>query len=96
MQQISWEVVKIYPLKIDEIIYWEFLFISYFTYKLCVLRETGPLAPTCTAALSLWKPHYLLHPDELVIFELSHVRPQCQLTVHQELLPTFLIQVLEG
>ena len=41
MQQISWEVMEIYPLKIYEI--FEFLFISYVTHKLRVLRETGPL-----------------------------------------------------
>ena len=43
MQQISWEVMKIYPLKIYKIRYWEFLFINYVTCKLCVLCETGPV-----------------------------------------------------
>ena len=41
--KLSWEVMKIYPLKIYEIRYWEFLFISYVTRKVCVLCETGPV-----------------------------------------------------
>ena len=49
MQQISWEVMKIYPLKIYEIRYGEFLYISYDTRKLSVLRKTGPeTTPTHT------------------------------------------------